>query len=239
MNKVSAIIFDLDGVLIKGSNESYYDAYDKALKSVGLDIPRETQIEGYLAHWSKPHHVLLGLFIDDPDTLREACEVYEREVLSEQFFDKVQAVPGIKEALLSLHAAGIKMGIATGMHHDQVPFALKKIGVSEDIFGAVMSGYQVQDPAHQKPDRYMVDVILADLERPHGETLFVGDSKTDIQMGHNAGNRTVAVLTGNMNRQDAQAQNADHILETASELTGLLGLAPPHLSRPMENVPCA
>jgi NagD protein len=86
-----------------------------------------------------------------------------------------------------------------------------------------------------KPSPLIVQVALEQLGRRAEECFMVGDRvETDILMGHQAGMRTVLVLTGVTRRADlahAPAQ-PDHVLESIAELPGLLSRGRPAGSPP-------
>jgi phosphoglycolate phosphatase-like HAD superfamily hydrolase len=50
------------------------------------------------------------------------------------------------------------------------------------------------------------------------ETVLVGDAASDMQMAWNAGIEPVAVLTGHLNRQQAEKLGVEHIIDNVTLL---------------------
>jgi phosphoglycolate phosphatase-like HAD superfamily hydrolase len=95
-----------------------------------------------------------------------------------------------------------------------------------NLFAACISGYQLPNDELQKPHPYMLKNILAELDMSPKYALYIGDSKTDIQMAKAADVIAVAVLTGNMSRADAESEESDVVLDSVTDLPDLIGLRP-------------
>ena len=221
MRNLKGVVLDLDGVLFEGTNEGYFDAHARALSAVGLDIPREDQRALLLKYWSHPHRFQLALFISDDELLDSACAEYESFLFSEEFTARISEIPGASAAIERLVALKMRLGAATGMHHEQVPTALRQIGINPDVLSAVISGYEVGDE-FQKPHPYMLMSILNRLALDARNALYIGDSKGDISMARAAGVLSVAVLTGNMTYAEARKERADIVLPSIHDFVELL-----------------
>jgi phosphoglycolate phosphatase len=222
VHAIKCVIFDLDGVLFSGTNQGYLDCHDHALRSVGLIVPPAEQRRRLLQCWSHPHEYQLRLFIDDPGQLAAACHAYEEYLLSARFANHIGEVPGATRTVRELAASGVQLAIASGMHDRQIPLALEKIGLDTDLFDETLSAYQLPDDTVQKPHPYMLQHILGALGRCPSDAAYVGDSRVDVRMARAAGVFAVAVLTGNMSRDDAVEERADAVLESVDRLADLL-----------------
>ena len=69
-----------------------------------------------------------------------------------------------------------------------------------------------------KPDPAGLLAMMKELRAEPGETLFVGDSPTDIQTGHNAGLKTCGVTWGFRSRAVLEEAGADRLADTMAEL---------------------
>jgi HAD superfamily hydrolase (TIGR01662 family) len=163
----------------------------------------------------------LGLFISDPTKLKSASEAYEQFLFSERFFSRVEPVPGAAKIVARLAATGIPLAVATGMHTRQVPIALRLLDLTADVFVSIISGYEIQDDSHQKPDPYMLNTLLTRMNVRREDAIYIGDSKDDVRMAKAAGVMSVAVLTGNMAKTDAKAEHSDYILASVADLPEL------------------
>ncbi len=218
---LEAVVFDLDGVLIHGSNQGYFDCHAYALASVGLEIPLEEQRRRLLEFWSYPHEFQLGLFISDPAQLKRASKLYEDYLFSDRFFSKVRPVPGATQVVMQLANCGLRLAIATGMHVRQVPIALNLLELDASSFKAIISGYEILDDNLQKPHPYMLNTLLARLQIRNDQGIYIGDSKDDIRMAKAAKVPSVAVLTGNMDQEQANSEAPDYILPSVADLPQL------------------
>jgi phosphoglycolate phosphatase len=70
-----------------------------------------------------------------------------------------------------------------------------------------------------KPDPSIINSILADQKWDGGETLMVGDTDKDIEVGRNAGVRTCGVTYGSFTRNQMAALKPDWIID---KLPGIL-----------------
>jgi HAD superfamily hydrolase (TIGR01549 family) len=218
---LQGIVFDLDGVLIRGSNEGYFDCHAFALSQVGIDLPRSEQRKRLLEFWSYPHEFQLGLFISDPAQLSEASRAYEEFLFSDRFFSRVEPIEGATQIVTQLAAHGIPLSVATGMHTRQVPIALRLLGIDSNVFVSIMSGYEIEDDRHQKPDPFMLNTLLERMHVRNTDAIYVGDSKDDVRMARAAGVTSVAVLTGNMTESEAREERSDYILLSVTDLPQL------------------
>lgn len=226
LESLECIMFDLDGVLFEGTNEGYFDCHRYALESVGIGVSPEKLEQYLLKYWSHPHEFQLSLFTNDKDTLAHACRAYEEYLFSEKFAKRITEIPGAAHAVKELSGNSYYLAAATGMHHKQIPDALANIGIDVNLFAVCVSAYQLPNDELQKPNPYMLNTILGKLGVSPACALYVGDSRTDMQMAKAAGVIAVAVLTGNMSRSDAENIGSDIILES---IRGLPYIVKPHL----------
>ena len=226
LESLSCIMFDLDGVLFEGTNKGYFDCHRHALASVGVEVPAAEQRQRLLEYWSHPHEFQLSLFIDDRNTLNKACHAYEEYLFSDDFAKRMTEISGAAQTVKDLSSGGYTLAAATGMHHRQIRGSLASIGVDLNLFAACISGYQLPNDELQKPHPYMLKNILAELDMSPKYALYIGDSKTDIQMAKAADVIAVAVLTGNMSRADAESEESDVVLDSVTDLPDLIGLRP-------------
>jgi phosphoglycolate phosphatase len=215
---LDCVIFDLDGVLFAGTNQGYFDCHEHALRSVGLVVERAELRRRLLEYWSHPHEFQLALFIREQEKLASACRAYEEFLFSAAFTDRISEIPGAAAAVAKIRASGHILAAASGMHHRQIPTSLAAIGVEPGIFSACLSAYQLPDDELQKPHPYMVEKILGEVGRVPERALYIGDSRDDMRMARAAGVLAVAVLTGNMSRDDAVDERPDLILESVRDL---------------------
>ena len=137
------------------------------------------------------------------------------------FEKKVQLIPGAKETLEYISQKGIKIGLVTsttrqGMGAKQD--SLVNAGI-EDLLEVVIAA---DDVPRKKP---AADPLL-ECSRRLGiraeDSVYVGDSRTDVQAGIAAGMKTVAVLTGFDLKDALIRENPDIIIDSIANLKGIL-----------------
>lgn len=219
---IKLIIFDWDDVFTLGSTEGYYKCYHEALIGVGVRLQPEEEDKRIKSKWGSGHEAQLrDLLREQPDLVNRAVEVFEDHFFGETFVDCLTVVPGSQE-LLSRLAQDYALAIATGGHPD----ILKKRVLSKfnfpDVFAQILTIYDIDDIAHAKPHPYMLNQILETQAVPPDECLMVGDATNDVLMARAAGIQPVVVLTGHLNRREAEALGVEHIIENVTQLPEVL-----------------
>jgi D-glycero-D-manno-heptose 1,7-bisphosphate phosphatase len=148
-----------------------------------------------------------AVFLDRDGTINE-----EVGYLSDP--EKVALLPGAAEAIVRLKAAGFKLivlsnqsGVARGYFTEEELAAVnRKLDAALAGKGAAVDAYyycphhprygEMVDCDCRKPNTGMADTAA----REHGIDLarsyFVGDKRTDVLLGKNAGGKSILVLTG-------------------------------------------
>jgi len=98
---------------------------------------------------------------------------------------------GAKETIAELHAAGYRLGVATGKSNAGLSRAME-VSSMKRYFHATRTA----DQTYSKPDPAMLFELMEELGVSAERTLMVGDTTHDLQMAHNAGVDAVAVGHG-------------------------------------------
>lgn len=146
------------------------------------------------------------------NTLSQFSEYYGQHNM-----DATVPYPGAADLLGRLKAAGIQMAV----------YSNKADSFSREIVEHYLPGlFQLVrgkvDGVPVKPDPSGLRHVMAELGAKTETTLFVGDSATDIQTGHNAGLRTCGVTWGFRPRASLEEAGADCLADTMEELEAVI-----------------
>ena len=127
-------------------------------------------------------------------------------------------VPGVVKAIGRLHAAGIKLGVATNDSTAGAERTLLALGVAQ-MFAAAY-GYDAVASPKPAPDSVAAFCDLTGLRS--SEVAMVGDNRHDLEMGRAGGvGLNVGVLSGT-GTVESLTPLADVVLGSAAELPGYL-----------------
>ena len=212
-DRPAAIIFDLDGTLVD-TVPARIDAWEAVFREFGIPATR-----AQLAP-------MIG--IDGRRLAREVAAAAGRPLdpgVDERidhragalFDDRNRAprpLPGAREALARLDAAGITWAIGTSSRAEQVSTSVAALGL--DRPPRVVDGSRV---AHAKPAPDLLLLVARELGCAPEDCWYVGDSTWDMASAAAAGMRPVAVLAGAAVGADALAEaGAERVLATLDEL---------------------
>jgi phosphoglycolate phosphatase len=121
---------------------------------------------------------------------------------------------GIADMLQRLKKRGFKLAVASTDTHRRTEESFKALGV-DGLFDVVVGS---DDVARGKPHADMVLEACRIVGTGVGETVVVGDSLSDIEMGLDAGVKScIGVLTGSATKEELQTLT-DIVINSAAEL---------------------
>ena len=106
------------------------------------------------------------------------------------------------------------MAIASSRSHATLSEYIEKLGL-KDTISYVLGAENVKRP---KPASDPVDKVLMIFSLRPETCIVVGDTVYDIQMGKNAGCRTIGVSYGNGTRQQLEEAGADYVIDDIQDL---------------------
>lgn len=171
-----AVLFDLDGVLID-SYRAWFHQFNDTLQHFGHEPISENV---FRKHWGQSTEEDVRIFMPE----RTVAQV--RKYFSDNFDEYVSYLavnPLARDTLNQLRAMRLKLGCVTNSHRMIVNKILRGTKLKE-FFNVVITADDVKNP---KP---APDMILRACQRLHvepRETIFLGDTKTDVQAGKRAG----------------------------------------------------
>lgn len=207
MRAPEAVLFDLDGTLID-STEAIVGCFFHACDALGLARPPRAAVVNSIGRPLEDQFALLT-----PEASPEECAAVYRERYARVACGQTDLLPGARESLARLDAAGLGLGFATSKRRVFAEMILAHLGVL-DYFRARIGPEDVTRP---KPDPEAVSRAAAILETPPEAVYFVGDTHYDIEAGHAAGVRCLAVTTGYASRAELEALGPEAVYDSLDE----------------------
>ena len=180
------VIFDCDGVLVDSelvSNRVLVEAFT----AIGLPMDVDESMHHFLGrnrrHLETRGAELLGRplppgFYDDYAAARDAA--FERELA---------AVPGVRDAVDALHAAGVETCVASSGSHEKMRLTLGMTGLWDRFDGRIFSAYDV---AHGKPAPDLFLHAAATMGHAPADCTVVEDAPAGVEAALAAGMRVLA-----------------------------------------------
>ena len=206
-------LFDLDGTLVDTApdiNAALNVSLQKAgLAGVDISLTRHwvghgsrTLINQALAYLAQPQRDIERL-------LEDFLHHYRNNLAAHS-----QIYPGVEQTLKRLKSDGIKLAVVTNKLAELSEPLLVDIGLA-GYFDLVVSGDTANAP---KPDPAPVLLCLQTFSLTAQQTLFVGDSDTDVNAALAAGVDVVCVRDGYNHGMDVTTLGATGIIDSFLEL---------------------
>ncbi|NTU46012.1 HAD family hydrolase [Candidatus Roizmanbacteria bacterium] len=212
--KYTTLIFDFDGTLAD-TKTSILTTVKKTQEVMNLKSANETEIVKRIGLPLKTtFEELYGLTSTELDT---AITLY-RSMYDEVALKTVTLFPEVYKTLQVFHNKGIKLTVASSKGKQSLVKLLENLEVSEMI--SYIAGEQ--DVENKKPAPDLVFHILKTIKDDSANTLVIGDTKYDIQMGRSAGCSTCGVTYGNGTKQELETASSTYVIDTFEKLRDIV-----------------
>ena len=188
MPNPKAVLFDLDGTLVD-SNRLHVDAWVQAFADAGHDIAAE-RIAGQIGKGAD-HLVPELLPGADAATAEKLGEDHGR-IFKSRHLDEVRPFPHARDLLARVHAAGIRVVLASSASKAELDHYVDLLDARELIDAST----SIDDVAASKPAPDIFATALAKADVMAAEAVAVGDSPFDIAAAGKAGIATIALRSG-------------------------------------------
>jgi phosphoglycolate phosphatase len=199
-------VFDLDGTLVD-SVDDLHASVSHALAAVGLPPRTRDEVRTFVGEGAR---VLLARAVAPRADLLDPALAAWRTHYEAHCLDRTRPYPGI-EALLA--GAARTLAVHTNKPGGMARKILAGLGLLPR-FAEVVGG----DEAPRKPDPAGLLAIMARAGATPGETVFVGDSRHDLETARAAGVQPVAVTWGLTSRADLARAGATVFADRAADL---------------------
>ena len=213
MERKSAVIFDLDGVLWR-SSAAHEKAYREAFESIGIRAFSYRRFAGV-----RTDEVVDTVASENnvPLSAAERARIIDRKrKLARVYLETETAVDPIVVQVISFLSPHYRMAIATSASQRTLGIFLNKSGLGSH-FSALLSG---EDVSQGKPDPEIYLLASQRLGLPPAATWTVEDAVEGIRSGKTAGS-TVVGVTGLYSSEELLEAGAAYVVADIGELREL------------------
>ncbi|KDA94723.1 HAD family hydrolase [Pantoea agglomerans] len=189
-NKIKAVIFDMDGVLID-AKDWHYEALNKALSLFGLEITRQEHLTSYDGLPTKDKLKMLskdkGLSYKLHDFINEMKQQYTMDIVN----TLCKPMFHHEYALSALYNEGYKMAVASNSIKNSIEVMMDRAHLAEYLEFYVSN----QDVKKGKPDPEMYNQAISRLGFTPSECVIVEDNENGIKAAKASGANVLEVET--------------------------------------------
>jgi pyrophosphatase PpaX len=218
-SRPTTVLFDVDGTLID-TYRLYLEAYGRALRPYMGRIPSHAEVAAQRP--SSERRFLVDWLGEAEGIACHAamCDAYEQ--LHRSFCEGVY--DGVPEMLEALRAVAVPIGVVTGKGRRAWEVTEREMGLGP--FGVVITE---DDAEHPKPDPGGLLKAVTAMQADPAQTIYIGDSLTDMAAARAAGLRAGAALWPKTEPEDRERfvaalpeYNPDWTFERPADITRLL-----------------
>ncbi len=176
MNKIKAIIFDMDGVLID-AKDWHYEALNQALGLFGLSISRYDHLVTYDGLPTKKKLEMLSSEHPLPKGLHSFINKMKQIYTMENIYTKCKPLFNHQYALSRLKAEGYKLALGSNSVRTTIDMMMEKCDLSKYLDFTLSN----QDVTKTKPDPEIYNVAICRLGLKPDECLIVEDNQNGIK----------------------------------------------------------
>lgn len=222
---VKAVVFDMAGTTID-EGKMVYECVRKTLEKFGLHYSLEEVMErvgGMNKKEGIKELMTLKMGNVEKEKAEEAAEIF-RNMVEEAYRTStfVKEMPGASDLFSHLQRQNIKVVLDTGYIRSTADLLIEKMGWQEKklIDFSVTS----DEVSQGRPAPLMIRKALAHLNiHDAGDTVKVGDTRSDVEEGINAGCRyVVGIISSQYTKEELLAMGATHAIHSLEELKAIL-----------------
>jgi HAD superfamily hydrolase (TIGR01509 family) len=208
---VKAALCDIDGTLVE-SNWLHAAAWKESFAVIGLEL----ELEEVRRQIGKGGDELIPVFVPwwKRTYVEEPLKAYRKHVFAVDSMAQVKAFPKVRELMLRMKEAEIKVSLASSANQDDVK-VYKRIAQIEDL---VEESSSADDADRSKPHPDIFEATLKKLGVRASEALALGDTPYDAEAAGRAGVWTVGVTTGGWSEQELMDAGCVEVWKDVGEL---------------------
>ena len=213
--KYKTILFDLDGTLID-TLDDLHKSVNAIMQQEGYGLRTKEEIKSFVGDGAK---MLIKRALPeaaDESEIPRCLESFRRHYMK-NMMNSTKPYEGIMELLTELKRLGMKIGVVSNKP-DEATKELCRMFFADRVDIAVGDNRErMKKPA---PDN--VFEAMKQLDASRDQTIYIGDSDTDMITARNAGLISVGVTWGFRTREVLVAEKADFIVDKPEQILDVL-----------------
>ena len=182
MNKIKAVIFDMDGVLIE-AKDWHYDALNRALSLFGHSISKYDHLITFDGLPTVTKLEMLTLERNLPRKLHDFINDLKQKYTLELVYQNCKPRFDHEYALSNLRAQGYRIGCGSNSVRESIETMLEKSDLMK-YMEVVVSAQEVSQP---KPSPEMYERIISSFNLNPEECLIIEDNENGIKAARESG----------------------------------------------------
>lgn len=205
-DKIKAVIFDIDGVLIE-AKDWHYEAFNRALGLFGYSISRYDHLVTFDGLPTIKKLDMLTLERGLPRKLHEFINELKQKFTLELVHQHCKPRFDQEYALSQLKDQGYKIGCGSNSVRESIDIMLKKSDLMKHM-ELIVSAQEVSEP---KPSPEMYHKIISSFELKPDECLIIEDNENGIKAAKSSGAHVLIV-------KEVDEVNIDNILKKIKKI---------------------
>lgn len=200
MQKIKAVLFDMDGVLID-SEYVMFDMLRKVLKHKNVDVSTAELVETYIGLSSDKIYTLIIEKYGFSETVEELRA--EKNRLQGNFYvdAEIEPMEGLLAVLEYLKAQDVRMALVSSTSSRNILFAMNRLSLTK-YFESIIGGDMLQQ-TKPAPEGYLTAAKYLGVKV--SEALVIEDSPIGIKAARNAGIKVVGFSASKISQDTSHA----------------------------------
>ena len=190
MNKIKAVLFDMDGVLID-AKDWHYEALNKALGLFGMEISRYDHLTTFDGLPTKVKLKMLSKRFFLPESLHPFINEVKQSYTAELIHQRCHPLFHHEYALSKLHQQGYKIAVCSNSIRKTIELMMDKAELTPYLDLIVSN----EDVTKAKPNPEMYQTAIRKFGLQPEECIVVEDNPNGIQAGKASGASVLEVAT--------------------------------------------
>ncbi len=209
---IKLIIFDLDGTLLDTLTD-ITNSVNYTLNRFNKKLRTEEEIKYFLGQG--PRYLLENSF-GKIESYDEVYKVYDNHYKIHQN-DNTKPYPGVKETLEELKKTDILLAVCSNKQDEITKSLMEKL--FPNVFSFVIG---TSEKFRRKPSSDMPNHIMKSLGVNKKDTIYIGDTETDMKTAMNSNVRAIAVTYGFRTKEELEVYKPYKIISNMQELLDII-----------------